>query len=179
MPREKTKFKEEYCKMLIEHMAQGYSFRSFAAVCKVHPTVLFDWAKSKKKFKVAKEQGEAESQKLYETLLLAAMQGQLKQVKKEKVIKRTLLDENGNPTEDKAKIQEETIEREYGQSSFREASWIFIMKSRFGYTDFVAAGPGGAQLPQDPDSTAKVFQLKYNPIDKPYVVKDKEDDTGS
>lgn len=40
-----TKYKEEYCQMLIEHMSSGLSFESFAAVIDVNRDTLYEWAK--------------------------------------------------------------------------------------------------------------------------------------
>lgn len=40
-----TKYKDEYCEMLIEHMAQGYSYESFAGEISVHRDTLYEWEK--------------------------------------------------------------------------------------------------------------------------------------
>ena len=40
-----TKFKPEYCTQLIEHMAEGLSFESFAAVLGVARSTLYYWEK--------------------------------------------------------------------------------------------------------------------------------------
>jgi hypothetical protein len=40
-----TKYKEEYCEMLVKHMAEGFSFMSFAAVIDVNSDTLYEWAK--------------------------------------------------------------------------------------------------------------------------------------
>ena len=41
-----TKYKPEYCEMLIEHMKQGFSFETFGAVIGVNKDTLYEWAKS-------------------------------------------------------------------------------------------------------------------------------------
>ena len=42
-----TKYKKEYCELLIEHMSEGYSFTTFAAVIGVNPDTLQEWKKHK------------------------------------------------------------------------------------------------------------------------------------
>ena len=50
-----TKYKPEYCQMLIEHMAQGLSFETFAAVIKVNQDTLHEWVKVHPSFSEAKK----------------------------------------------------------------------------------------------------------------------------
>lgn len=38
-----TKYKPEYCQMLIDHMAEGYSFESFGGVIEVSEKTLYNW----------------------------------------------------------------------------------------------------------------------------------------
>jgi hypothetical protein len=49
MPRP-TKYKEEYCEMVIEHMQTGKSLASFAASVGTHRQVLWVWRKENPKF---------------------------------------------------------------------------------------------------------------------------------
>lgn len=37
------KYKPEYCQMLIDHMSNGYSFATFAAIVKCHVDTLYNW----------------------------------------------------------------------------------------------------------------------------------------
>lgn len=50
-----TKYKEEYCDMLIEHMSKGFSFETFAAVIDVNQDTLHEWAKVNPIFSEAKK----------------------------------------------------------------------------------------------------------------------------
>jgi hypothetical protein len=50
-----TKFKREYCEMLITHMSAGFSFESFAGVINVNQDTLHEWAKKHKNFSESKE----------------------------------------------------------------------------------------------------------------------------
>jgi len=54
-----TVYKEEYPQMLLEHMKQGLSFRSFAAVAGVDFDTVYRWASEHKEFYDAKRAGEA------------------------------------------------------------------------------------------------------------------------
>lgn len=38
-----TKYKKQYCNMLIDHMSKGYSFETFAAVIDVDRDTIFEW----------------------------------------------------------------------------------------------------------------------------------------
>ena len=51
-----TKYKKKYCKELIDHMAKGLSFRTFAAKIEVHHDTLYEWAEVYEEFSDAKSQ---------------------------------------------------------------------------------------------------------------------------
>jgi hypothetical protein len=51
------RYKETYPKLLIEHLKEGYTFGSFAAVVGCNPKTLWDWVQKHEAFKDAKEQG--------------------------------------------------------------------------------------------------------------------------
>lgn len=48
-----TKYRPEYCQMLIEHMSGGLSFETFAGVVEVNPDSLYEWMKVHKAFSEA------------------------------------------------------------------------------------------------------------------------------
>ena len=50
-----TKFEERFCDMLIEHMSNGLSFESFAAVVKVNRDTIYHWEKLHPIFSDAKK----------------------------------------------------------------------------------------------------------------------------
>ena len=56
-----TKYKEEYCEMLIEHMSEGYSFDSFGGIIEVDETTLYEWEKTHKEFSLSKSIGTQKS----------------------------------------------------------------------------------------------------------------------
>lgn len=57
LPEQNSKYKEEYCQMLIEHMKKGYSFESFAAVVDTHRDTLYEWVDRHAAFSDAKRRG--------------------------------------------------------------------------------------------------------------------------
>ena len=71
-----TMYKPEHCDLLIEHMAQGYSFESFGAVILVGRNTLYLWAREIPQFKEAKEIGEAMALKFFETAIKSASTNQ-------------------------------------------------------------------------------------------------------
>ena len=72
-----TKYKKEYCEMLVAHMAEGYSFETFAAKIDVNRDTLYDWTYEHGAFSDAKKRGEVKSQEWYETVGRAMMTGKL------------------------------------------------------------------------------------------------------
>ena len=52
-----TKYKKEYCKMLVEHMKEGLSFRTFGAVIGVCEDTLHEWCKKHREFSESKKEG--------------------------------------------------------------------------------------------------------------------------
>ena len=145
---------------LIEHMSQGHSFRSFAAKCDYSYETLKRWAEKNKSFREAKSKAESHALNFFETERNAASLGQLRTVSQETIKRSVFYDEKGKPIkgeDGKTKVHEEIIERKYRRTEFKEASWIFIMKSRFNYTDFVPADP----MNVDPDKTTESFTMAY------------------
>jgi len=70
-----TLYDEAYPAMLIHHLAQGYSFESFAGVIGVCRRTVYNWATEgdpvfQSDFKKAREIGEAKSRLFYESTLL-------------------------------------------------------------------------------------------------------------
>lgn len=67
-----TKYKPEYCEMLIDHMSEGYSFESFSALIRVGRNTTYLWCKEFPEFKEAKEVAEAMALKYFETAIKAS-----------------------------------------------------------------------------------------------------------
>lgn len=67
-----SKYKPEYCDMLIEHMSQGYSFDTFPAIVRVGRSTMYVWLKDIPEFKEAHEIGNALALKYFETAIKSA-----------------------------------------------------------------------------------------------------------
>jgi hypothetical protein len=72
-----TLYKEEYPEMLLEHMAQGYSFESFGAIAKCCRDTLYEWVRVHPDFSYAKNHGALESQFWWEKLIRAGAMGEV------------------------------------------------------------------------------------------------------
>jgi len=73
-----TKYKEEYCEQLIEHMSLGHSFESFASVVNVNRDTLYEWCSTQPNFSDAKKCGSSKSLKALEEIGLDGMKGLIK-----------------------------------------------------------------------------------------------------
>lgn len=66
--RPPAEFKEEYCDMLIDHMASGLSFQSFAGLISVNSDTIYEWVKQFEIFSEAKKAGEQKNLLFWEKL---------------------------------------------------------------------------------------------------------------
>jgi len=64
--------------MLVEHLAQGFSFESFAAIADCHIDTLYNWEKLFPEFSYAKKLGYPKSLYFDEKQLLNIIQGNIK-----------------------------------------------------------------------------------------------------
>lgn len=70
-----TKYKKEFCKRLEEHMAQGFSFRSFGAIINVTEETLHQWKKKHPAFSESYKKATLGSLLYHEKLLKIGMLG--------------------------------------------------------------------------------------------------------
>ena len=68
-----TKYKPEYCDKLIQHMSEGLSYESFAAVISVNRDTLYNWEKVHQEFFDAKKEGFSQNLLFWEKAGLAGM----------------------------------------------------------------------------------------------------------
>lgn len=73
-----TKYKPEYCELLLTHMGKGFSYDSFAGVVGVWKDVLYDWEKKFPEFSHSKKKGRAAGLKTMEAMGLAGAMGKIK-----------------------------------------------------------------------------------------------------
>ena len=72
-----TKYKEEYCQMLIDHMEKGFSFNSFAGIIRVNTDTLAEWRNKHKSFSDAQKLGRALSSLFWEKMGMAGAAGRV------------------------------------------------------------------------------------------------------
>lgn len=61
-------YKEEYCDLLVKHMAEGYSFESFGAITHTSKETLYTWTEKHEEFLDAKKEAEAKCRMFWENL---------------------------------------------------------------------------------------------------------------
>jgi len=151
-----TKFKPEYCQLLVDHMGSGLTFESFAGTIDVDRATIYAWVDSYQDFHDAKKCGASASLLWSEKFGRAGMGGQLSRNAK----KVTHKDKDGNVT----KI-EETSER----AVFSAAAWIFGMKNKHNWTDrreITGAGGGPLRIKDVSDMTDEEIQKELDDLEK-------------
>lgn len=103
-----TKYKHEYCEMLIDHMSNGLSYETFSAVIGVSRAVLYDWEKAYPEFLDAKKEAFDQCQLFWEKEGAKGLWNE------------THYNDQGKPTKSK---------------SLNSTVWIFNMKNRFNWSD--------------------------------------------
>ena len=73
-----TKYREEYCQMLIDHMAKGYSFEAFAGVVNISTSNLYEWVGRHEAFQEARNIAFNKSMLFWEKVGKGGATGQIK-----------------------------------------------------------------------------------------------------
>ena len=80
-PGRPSKYKPEYCEMLLDHCAKGLSFAAFAGLIGVNIDTISEWAKVHDEFSVAKKDGLAKSRLFWEEMGIDAANGKIEHFK--------------------------------------------------------------------------------------------------
>lgn len=72
-----SKYKPEYCEMLIEHMKTGLSFETFATVVGAGRETIYEWARVHPEFSDAKTKGFEENLAFWEKAGISGMLGHI------------------------------------------------------------------------------------------------------
>lgn len=72
-----TKYRPEYCEMIIEHMAKGLSKEAFAGVIGIHKETIYNWAEANSEFSDAIKIGEAKCRVFWEQAGIDGMMGNI------------------------------------------------------------------------------------------------------
>jgi len=70
-----TKYNPDYCNLLIEHLTNGFSYQSFAAICAVDIDTLYQWEKDHPDFSEAKRRAMPYARLFWEKEGMKGMQG--------------------------------------------------------------------------------------------------------
>jgi transposase len=116
-----SKYKPEFCEMVIAHMEKGNSFWSFAAEVDVCFDTLSEWCRAHPEFSEAKKRGMAKLLKFDEQLNLMGSSGQLKRVARVE----TITEDDGNGGMRKREIVH------HDSATFAQTYRIFMMKNRY------------------------------------------------
>ena len=117
MPRP-TKYKAQYCQMLIEHMKAGNSYESFGAIVHCTEETLNLWTTKHPEFKMAKDLGKHYEMLFWEDLLKKGAKGDLPPIRR----KVTIIGKDG-------KLKQQTIIDEPGR--FNATAVVFALKCKF------------------------------------------------
>lgn len=72
-----TKYKKAFCDQLIDHMAKGYSFESFAGLIGVQRATIYNWVEKHPQFLDAKNTAFEKSRLFWERIGVAGTTGKL------------------------------------------------------------------------------------------------------
>ena len=73
-----SKYKEEYCEQLIDHMSYGKPFKTFGGVVGVSKQTLYDWCERHEDFAEAKDIGKAKSEYFWMDIGLKLALGEIR-----------------------------------------------------------------------------------------------------
>jgi hypothetical protein len=72
-PGQPTKYKSEYCELIVEHMAKGNSLVSFACLIDVSAETVYEWARVHPEFSEAFKKAKDKCQRYFENMGLHGM----------------------------------------------------------------------------------------------------------
>lgn len=73
-----SKYRPEYCDMVVEHMSHGYGLETFAAKISVCKDTVYEWTKVFPEFSDAVERGRCASLRYWETIGILGTMGKIK-----------------------------------------------------------------------------------------------------
>lgn len=148
-----TKYRPEYCELLIQHGVEGGTLESFGPKIGVHRGTLYNWCENIPEFLDARKKSMDACQSFLENVGKAGLTGQLTRVK----TVRTVTHLNGDV--------ERFEDREPTQMN--AAIWIFYMKNVAGWRDkkdIEMSGKGGGPI-QYADMTDEEIDKRIKQLD--------------
>ena len=139
-----SKYRPEYCELLIKHMSKGGTMESFPSKLPGRECLatVYNWLDAHPEFLEARKHGMARLHEYYEGLGRTIASGQLRRVKSE----RPVLDAEGKPVKPEKpngikgkpvydKNGEVLYEREYEPAQPGQSTFIFMTKNMLGWRD--------------------------------------------
>jgi hypothetical protein len=120
-----SEYRPEFCQLLVQHMAEGGSFASFAATIGKSWEVLYVWCEAHEEFLEAKAEGEAKGLLWWENVGKATATGNLRRVESEEFARDEqgrVIFENGKPV---------VARRTYAPAKGDSKIWSVTMRNRF------------------------------------------------
>lgn len=126
-----TKYDPAFCEVLLDHMAGGFSFESFAGVIGVSKQTLYNWLDTKEygDFVDAKSRGEELCRLWWERLGIQGVQGLGPRVLAEE--NEEVLEVKGQPVYDAGGNPMLKIKRKFAAAQFVPGTWFRNMTNRF------------------------------------------------
>ena len=155
-----SKYRPEYCQMLIDHMANGDPLNTFTLKVNVSVDTLYEWRSAHPDFSEACKVGRLKIEEYYIRMAKTMAAGQLRRVKSERVRVgsdgKPLFDQDGNVIYD----------REYEAATPAQAVFIFLTKNLLKWHDKQSiehTGPDGGSIKfanmTKPELEARVKEL--------------------
>jgi len=126
-----TKYKKEYCEMLVEFMGRPMPYEAFAGLVDVDYDTLYEWERKHPEFSVAKKRGKAKQYMALMELYMKGTKGELtvNQETDELKLDPGQKDAKGNP------IIKSWTKKKNGVNGFNVTAMIFAMKNMTGWKD--------------------------------------------
>lgn len=170
-PGQPTKYDENLCEKLVEHMSGGNSFESFGAIAGCGRSSLYEWASRHPQFSDAQKRGRELLTKYWEDLLREAAKGTLHRIVKEEPVI-----EDGKPVIDPT-TGKVLMRYEYAPAMANAACLIFACKNMAGMSDsrnvsLTGADGGPIQVQPVESMTNEQLMEKLKEIAKKAVEED-------
>lgn len=126
-----TKYKKEYCEMLVEFMGRPMPYEAFAGLIGVSFDVLYDWEKKHPEFLQAKKEGRAKMLYALTDMYWKGTRGELTVNRETDELKMdpSQKDAKGNP------IVKSWMKKKNNVDGFNTTAMIFAMKNMAGWKD--------------------------------------------
>ena len=128
-----SSYRPEYCEMLKQHMAQGFTLKSFAGLVDVDEHTVHNWLNAHPEFLQSKKNGEAKMHLHYEKMGQTLAMGHARRVKSE--TPKIVLDKDGNQVVAVGPDGRVVMVSEYEYTTGGQTTYVWLTKNLLNYTD--------------------------------------------